>query len=163
VPLVHDLADALCPLLASGLRAAAATAGTAGSSPLAGQRAAHFELFACDLVVGASGRVALMEVNVNPAFGTFTAATEARLMRPLFEDLLSLCVLPAAGAHPRAGRFRLVRPPGGLDGPSSLPEAATKELQAHQAYVAFKKSSRKRYEHQFADRPLVLSSAPAPL
>ena len=67
-PLLCDLVDAVGPLLRSGLRAVPASAS-----------AHHFELFACDLVVRASGEPVLMEVNINPAFGTFTDATVAEL------------------------------------------------------------------------------------
>lgn len=117
VPLMSDLSDAVTPLLASGLRAQArgnvdgATAATTGDSPVfgGGGGGLHFELVACDLVVSADSAVHLMEVNVNPAFGTFLPRTEAQLIQPLFDDVLRLCVLPAAGATPTRGRFRQVR------------------------------------------------------
>ena len=72
-----DLADAVAPLVVSGWnsleRSAAGKAGAAGEAgaikdgvrtiPIAAiDRASHFELFACDLVVSETGRVCLMEV-----------------------------------------------------------------------------------------------------
>ena len=59
IPLVQDLADAVLPLLASGLRAtsaAAATSSAAATSPATPSagvsgRSSHFELMACDLMV----------------------------------------------------------------------------------------------------------------
>lgn len=101
LPLLRDLLDVLQPLLERGRRAAPASA-----SPL------HFELFACDLVVTAEGVAHLMEVNINPAFGAFSEATQAALVRPLFADLAALVLLPAAGEPPRAGRFRQIRAAG---------------------------------------------------
>ena len=104
--------------------------------------------------VSADGGVHLMEVNVNPAFGAFLARTEARLIRPMYEDLLRLCVLPTAGGPlvppPRPGRFRLVRPAGGLAAALSAgaEDMAAADLKAHLAYVTFKKSSRKKYERK---------------
>ena len=60
IPLVQDLADAVLPLLASGLRAtsaAAATSSAAATSPATpagvSGRSSHFELMACDLMVSA--------------------------------------------------------------------------------------------------------------
>lgn len=85
LPLLRDLLDVLQPLLERGRRAAPASA-----SPL------HFELFACDLVVTAEGVAHLMEVNINPAFGAFSEATQAALVRPLFADLAALVLLVAA-------------------------------------------------------------------
>ena len=146
-PLLCDLVDAVGPLLRSGLRAVPASAS-----------AHHFELFACDLVVRASGEPVLMEVNINPAFGTFTDATVAELMRPLWADLLALCVLPAAGAAPRAGGFRRLRPPWAEAPPPADDDASSAELRDHFMYCAFKKSHRKRYERKVGgDRPLLLS------
>ena len=89
-----------------------------------------------------------MEVNINPAFGTFTDATVAELMRPLWADLLALCVLPAAGAAPRAAASaasarrgpRRRRPPTTTRAPPSFRD--------HFMYCAFKKSHRKRYERK---------------
>ena len=161
VPLVSDLADAVIPLLTSGQRAQAG-GGSGGGSPH------HFELMACDLVVTEEGEVHLMEVNINPAFGAFLPRTEERLIKPLFEDLLTLCVLPTregGGLPARAGRFRRVRAPGlavaATAASGSDDDVVTRELQAHLAYVTFKKSSRKRYEHKVGDeRPLVLSAQP---
>lgn len=228
VPLVHDLADAVAPLLGAGYRASSAAAASAG-----------FELFACDLVVSEEGRAHLMEVlgqssrfgevrrgltrglgevdlvarqgslsplaggasrqvNINPAFGTFSDDTEERLVRPMFADLLALAVLPFApggGGAPAAptGRFRRVRcaglelpgpgpPPPGAEGvesaegasapaPALIAEAAppagpaasaradaiSDDLRSHMAYVAFKQSSKKRYERKvIEERPLLL-------
>jgi hypothetical protein len=183
IPLVADLADAVLPLLVSGLRAqqprqprpkqktdagSGARAAPAPPLPLPVGSPNHFELFACDLVVSAASEVFLMEVNVNPAFGKFTAKADAQLIRPMFEDLLQLCVLGAAGAGadaapdaraPRTGRFRCVRPPGltAADGANSG-EAAS-ELQAHLAYMTFKKSSKKKYERKATTvaQPMFLS------
>ena len=207
VPIVADLADAVAPLIASGLQAvaraeapakpktrAAAAAnrggdgGAAGAVPAADatataaatdadadaaappppptDRSRHFELFACDLVVDEGGRVRLMEVNINCAFGSFHARTRERLIEPLFEDLVSLCVLPATGERssapaPRAGRWRQVRPAGlegAADGPAS--GIATQELKEHQMWLTFKKSSKKKYERQFVDKEFVVSDVP---
>jgi hypothetical protein len=120
VPLVADLADSIAPLLASVDRKV--------------DRNAHFELFACDLVVSASGRVSLMEVNINCAFGTFHPRTETRLVRPLFDDLISLCVLPAVGVAASPGRWRQVRD-SGLDDTAAASAIASQELREHQCYV----------------------------
>ena len=105
-------------------------------------------------VVSASREVHLMEVNINPAFGAFLPRTEARLIRPMYEDLMRLCVLPTAGGAlvppPRPGRFRQVRPAGGLAAALTVgaEDAAATDLKAHLAYVTFKKSSRKKYERK---------------
>ena len=143
IPLVADLADALLPLLASGLQAisrrahvsANVTPGAQGAV-IDGMLASHFELFACDLIVTDDGHVSLMEVNVNPAFGVFTERTEELLVRPMFQDLLTLCALPAAGLPSYAGRFRRVRAAG--FGTSATMSAthndAFSELQAHQVF-----------------------------
>jgi len=108
---------------------------------------------ACDLVVREDGEVYLMEVNINPAFGTFHERTEQRLIGPLFADLIRLCVLPAASglaaSSPQPGRFRKVREAGGLaEALARGGDTASDELQAHQAYVTFKKSSCKKYERK---------------
>lgn len=65
LPLVSDLADAVMPLLVSGLRgqrltSRAAAASTASAEPSGS--AYHFELLACDLMVDVEGGVHLMEV-----------------------------------------------------------------------------------------------------
>ena len=81
-------------------------------------------------------------------------------MRPLWADLLSLCVLPAAGAAPRAGGFRRLRP-SWADAPPPAEvatDAVADELRDHFMYCAFKKSHRKRYERKVGgDRPLLLN------
>ena len=188
-PIMADLADAVAPLIASGLAAVAHKrfalgGGTKGApahpaadpgnapdsaaSPAAApgdaaaaaaDRSQHFELFACDLVVSDTGRVSLMEVNINCAFGTFLPRTTARLIQPLFEDLVSLCVLPAAPGGPpaRAGGWLPVRPAGFGAVGSEASSIASKELQEHQVYVAFKKSAMKKYERQFVEREFVAS------
>lgn len=148
-PLLQDLVDAVLPLLARGLR----------SSP-ASRSASHFELLACDLVVDADGRAWLMEVNINPAFGSFLPRTERELIGPMFADLLRLCVLPAAGGGPPAqpGGFRQLRPPGLESDVSSLPD----DMQEHLTYLTFKKSRRKKYEHKAAaaaERPIWIASS----
>ena len=155
VPLCADLADAVAPLVASGL---AACPGEAAA------RARHFELFACDLVVCESGRVYLMEVNINCAFGTFHPRTASRLTNPLFEDLASLCMMPAieGGPEPRAGRWLQVRAAGfgeegAAGGGSAADEGTSRALREHQMYMAFKKSHRKKYERQFVARDFCLS------
>jgi len=144
---------------ASGTPLGSSSVAAGGSSPHASpaiDRSAHFELFACDLVVSECGRVSLMEVNINCAFGSFNPRTEALLVRPLFDDLLSLCVLPAIGGMaPRAGRWRLVRPAGFESKVED--QVAVKELQEHQCYIMFKKSARKKYERQFAESNFLLS------
>ena len=58
MPMMADLADAVMPLIASGLKAGARS----GEAPI--DRSRHFELFACDLVVTEAGRVHLMEVRL---------------------------------------------------------------------------------------------------
>lgn len=145
MPLAADLADAAAPLVSSGFKASGGATG----------RSSHFELFACDLVVSDSGCVYLMEVNINCAFGTFHPRTKARLIEPLFTDLVSLCVLPATGdVAPVAGRWRNVRHAGFDD---SAPEVANKELQEHQMYLAYKRSAKKKYERQFVAKEFVIS------
>ena len=183
VPLMQDLADAVVPLLASGLRAQrpppklpAGAPKPAGPAAVPSVSPCHFELMACDLVMTADGDVHLMEVNINPAFGSFHERTEATLIRPLFEDLVRLCVLPAAGSTaasgssgdaggsgssgsssrsliappPYPGRFVRVREAGGLNEAlaAGSTDTASDELQAHLAYVTFKKSGRKKYERK---------------
>ena len=209
MPIVADLADAVAPLIASGLDAVArsavgrvapapavpastapastttaskptasttssTTSGGAGTSTAAAapprvDRSRHFELFACDLVVAESGEVFLMEVNINCAFGSFHPRTRERLIEPLFEDLVSLCVLPAAGPppslaappRPRAGRWRQVRA-AGLEGAASAATSAiaSQELREHQMWLTFKKSAKKKYERQFVDKEFVVSDVP---
>ena len=106
----------------------------------------------------------------------FVERTEATLIRPLFEDLVRLCVLPAAGGTaasgssgdaggsgssgsgsgsliappPYPGRFVRVREAGGLNEAlaAGSTDTASDELQAHLAYVTFKKSGRKKYERK---------------
>lgn len=152
VPLVADLADAVAPLLAAGIRSHQRGGGGGSGWSDGGSIEGHFELFACDLVVSEAGRVALMEVNINCAFGAFAEATQRELIQPLFDDLLALCVLPVASGKspPRPGAFRQVRlagfdadkEAGSVAGPAGTAEAAealSKDLQAHIAYVTFKK------------------------
>ena len=173
VPIVADLADAVAPLIASGLQAAERAQqkgassskganGSGGSGAVAAaDRSRHFELFACDLVVSEEGKVDLMEVNINCALGAFHPRTINRLVNPLFEDLVKLCVLPAAfGGKAEAGRWIQVREAGllGSDGKSCIKsDVASKELQEHQMYLAFKKSGKKKYERQFVEREFLLS------
>lgn len=157
VPLCADLADAVAPLIASGLKAAAGR-----GAATAVDRSRHFELFACDLVVSEDGRVYLMEVNINCAFGTFHPRTARRLTTPLFEDLSALCILPAergGGPPPAAGRWIKVRD-AGFDDAAAATEVATKECQEHMMYMAFKASARKKYERQFVERSFCLSDTP---
>jgi hypothetical protein len=79
---------------------------------------------------------------------------------PLFDDLVNLCVLPAAvggGAAGAAGRWLPVRH-AGFDGVAAESErVSSRELQEHQMYLAFKKSGRKKYERQFSAREFWLS------
>ena len=91
--------------------------------------------------------------------------TRTRLIEPLFEDLVSLCMLPAVGGRaapaPRAGRWRQVRAAGleGVaDGPAS--RVASQELKEHQMWLTFKKSSKKKYERQFVEKEFVVSDVP---
>jgi len=153
IPMMADLADACAPMIASGLQAAR----RADKGADAVDRSRHFELFACDLVVSEGGKAHLMEVNINCAFGTFHPRTMQRLIGPLFEDLASLCILPAAdGGRAVAGRWRRVRS-AGLEVAESAASIASKELQEHQMYVTFKKSAKKKYERQFVGREFMLS------
>ncbi|KAL3917374.1 MAG: hypothetical protein SGPRY_006429 [Prymnesium sp.] len=152
-PLIADLADAIVPLVS-----VSPTSRDNGKSGLTDQtdRSGHFELFACDLVVTESGKVHLMEININCAFGKFHPRTQKGLIRPLFEDLMSLCVLPAArNVRAAPGGWCRVRCGNGALQPET--SVATKELQEHQMYVAFKKSSKKKYERQFVSQEFVLS------
>lgn len=150
VPMMADLADAVAPMIASGLKAARGDPS---------ERSRHFELFACDLVVAESGRVHLMECNINCAFGTFHPRTVQRLTTPLFEDLCSLCILPAApaGPPPKAGRWLQVRAAGYGDHAAAPTDVAARELQEHQVYMTFKQSQKKKYERQFVVRDFLLS------
>lgn len=165
LPLTADLADAVAPLIASGLQARR-TAESKSAAPVV-DRSRHFELFACDLVVSEEGRAHLMEVNINCAFGTFHPRTATRLTQPLFEDLVSLCMLPEVtgplsswlGSTARAGGWLQVRS-GGVDGSSddaATSNIASRELQEHQMYMAFKKTAKKKYERQFVAREFLLS------
>lgn len=181
VPITQDLADAVAPLIASGIQAVErarplppSSEGTVGpaTSREATDRSRHFELAACDLIVSEIGKVHLMEVNINPAFGDFSPRTKARLIEPLFDDLISLCILPAAGAGasaaaaghgggaalaPVASRWRQVRAAGLASIGTDPRNIAGKELREHQMYLAFKKSTKKKYERQFVDRAFLLS------
>ena len=107
------------------------------------------------------GRRVSLEVDpldAPPPDGRTADATVAELMRPLWADLLALCVLPAAGAAPRAGGFRRLRPPWAAAPPPADDDASSAELRDHFMYCAFKKSHRKRYERKVGgDRPLLLS------
>jgi len=156
VPLVQDLVEAIQPLLAAGRQRA----------PESGSRG-HFELFACDLVVTDEMEAKLMEVNINPAFGTFLESTCCELVRPMFADLLRLCVVSSSTNAPQAGGFRCVRQPDAcravpLDAAPATANNVSKELQAHFTYITFKKSHRKRYEHKVGNRrALWLSKAGA--
>ena len=94
-------------------------------------------------------------MNINCAFGTFHPRTVSRLTAPLFEDLVTLCALPATGETPRAGRWLPVR--GAGLGETAEGAVANQELKEHQMYMAFKRSAKKKYERQFANRDFVLS------
>ena len=71
-----------------------------------------------------------------------------------------MCILPSSprGSVPaRSGRWICARPAGFESVSDESASIASKELQEHQVYVAFKKSSRKKYERQFVSREFVLS------
>jgi len=148
VPLMQDLADVIQPLLAAGAARRPASAS-----------ANHFELFACDLVVDENLQAKLMEVNINPAFGAFLPTTKAQLIEPMFADLVNLVVLPATvGVAPKAGRFRRVRQAQAGDLGGATSHSSSKEMQAHFAYITFKRSPRKKYEEKVVtERPVLLS------
>lgn len=82
----------------------------------------------------------------------------------MFEDLLRLCVLPLIGGRvqARTGHFRRIRLPGLSVATKAPPfDETAKQLQAHLAYMAFKKSSKKRYERKATaavEQPVVLSA-----
>ena len=191
VPLVADLLDAIAPLIRQGSRGATATSPPCHAEAPGTACLLHFELFACDLVVTEHMQAHLMEVNINPAFGTFTKATQSELIRPMFRDLVSLVALPAIGVPARCGGFHCVRRAAEISASAPSPDAslpqrkgageepigsgvdadvamsdkceptcetgascgapdgaslAVDDLSAHMAYMAFKKSHRKRYE-----------------
>jgi hypothetical protein len=50
-----------------------------------------------------------MEVNINPAFGTFSETTVRELIRPMFSDLVSLTAAEAMGEPVREGGFCCIR------------------------------------------------------
>ena len=48
----------------------------------------------------------LLELNRSPGIATNSAAVEASVMEPLYNDLFSLCIIPSvSGAEPVAGGF----------------------------------------------------------
>ena len=128
LPLLRDLLDVLQPLLERGRRAAPASASplhfelfacdlvvtaegvcnrdAAEIQPRSSRDPAEIQPRCSRDPAEIVGQVAhLMEVNINPAFGAFSEATQAALVRPLFADLAALVLLVAAGQLALPHRF----------------------------------------------------------